>query len=263
MILQNYSNNIQLTNKQTENKKSIKKWYYLFAIPLWVFSSFVVAELIVFYGVHLLRYSGVSFSQINESILSAVSSTIVYLIAIFITVGIPWLIKKQKTTKNELGLSRLPSWMDILITPAGLIIYIVLSAVLSFIVAYFFPSINMKEIQNVGFNSIVQNFEYVLAFITLVVIAPLSEEFLFRGYLFGKLKKYFPVWIAIIITSLLFGAIHGQWDLAIDTFALSVIMCILRQVTNGLWAPILLHMVKNGIAYYIIFISPLFLTTLG
>ena len=94
----------------------------------------------------------------------------------------------------------------------------------------------------------------MLAFITLVVIAPVAEEVLFRGYLYGKLKKYVPVWAAILITSALFGLIHGTWNVAVDTFALSIILCLLRESTGGIWASILLHMIKNGIAFYFLFI---------
>jgi membrane protease YdiL (CAAX protease family) len=125
-----------------------------------------------------------------------------------------------------------------------------------------FTVIQINQAQDVGFSHLSKNYQYILAFITLVVIAPIAEETLFRGYLFGKLKKFVPVWVAIVATSLLFGAIHGQWDLAIDTFSLSVILCLLRQFTGNIWAPILLHMTKNGIAYYFLFINPLILATL-
>ena len=102
-----------------------------------------------------------------------------------------------------------------------------------------------------------------MAFLTLVVIAPVAEETIFRGYLLGKLRKFVPVWLAILATSVLFGAVHGAWNLAIDTFALSVVMSLLRQNTGSLWASILLHMTKNGIAFYILFINPAILHTLG
>jgi membrane protease YdiL (CAAX protease family) len=102
-----------------------------------------------------------------------------------------------------------------------------------------------------------------LAFVTLVVVAPIAEEIIFRGYMYGKLKKFVPIWVAILATSLLFGAVHGAWNLAIDTFALSIVLCSLREFTGNIWASILLHMVKNGIAFYILFIYPTLLTTLG
>jgi len=270
-MLQNYSNSDQPEQKISATAEPIAKlepvhrgWWMMLGLPALVFVGFFTAELIVTYGAALLNYLGFSFGAINESILSTIFSAIIYLLAIIITIGLPWIIKKHKTNREELGLSRLPSWMDILITPAGLIVYIIFSAVLSLIFFKIFPGLDANQVQNVGFSGMSQRYEYILAFITLVIVAPIAEETLFRGYLFGKLKKYhIPIWLAMIITSALFGAIHGQWDLALDTFALSMVMCLLRQVTGNLWSPILLHIAKNGIAYYILFINPIFLTTLG
>jgi membrane protease YdiL (CAAX protease family) len=86
---------------------------------------------------------------------------------------------------------------------------------------------------------------------------------LFRGYLLGKLRKYVPLWAAILVTSLLFGFVHGAWNVGIDVFALSIVLCLLRVWTKTLWAPILLHMLKNAVAFYLLFINPLLLGTLG
>ncbi len=249
----------ETNNQLIETPKKIR-WSMILALPSLVFVGFFTAELAVTYGCVLLKNLGVPFGVLNESVLNTILSSIIYLLAIIITAGLPWLIRRHKTSKEELGFSRLPSWMDILLSPAGLIIYVIFSAIMSLLFFNFFPNLNINQAQNVGFSEMSQKYEYILAFITLVIVAPVAEEILFRGYLFGKLRKYnIPIWVSIIITSILFGAIHGQWNIAIDTFVLSVILCLLRQITGNLWASILLHMAKNGIAYYILFISPLFL----
>jgi len=62
--------------------------------------------------------------------------------------------------------------------------------------------------------------------------------------------------VAALVTSLVFAAVHGQWNVAIDTFALSLVLCALREVTGTIWAGILLHMFKNAIAFYVLFIYP-------
>jgi membrane protease YdiL (CAAX protease family) len=45
--------------------------------------------------------------------------------------------------------------------------------------------------------------------VVAVVIAPITEELVFRGFLFNALHRYFPVWIAIVLSSLMFGLLHG------------------------------------------------------
>lgn len=244
-------------NVENINKKSNKSWLFLVLLPAWVYSGFFVAQYLVIFLIGLLNNFGLSYEFLDTSVLEMVISTVVYILMLLIVIGLPWLIFRSKTTREEVGLSRLPFWMDIIITPAGLIIYLVITVALTLLMVNFFPNIDVKQAQEIGFSGINQRYEYILAFLTLVVIAPIAEEIIFRGYLFSKMKKYLPVWISIIVTSLMFGFIHGQITVAVDTFALSIVLCVLRQITGGLWSPILLHMAKNGVAYYILFINPI------
>jgi len=234
----------------------------LIILPAWVFVSFFAAQLLVSGLMTILSLIGVSLSWLSPAVLNTSLAALLYLITLLIVIGMPWLVKKRATRMNDIGLGRLMSWMDILITPAGLIIYLILSSVLILVATRLLPWFDINQAQDVGFDQLGQRYEYILAFITLVIVAPISEEIIFRGYLYGKLKKFVPFWISIIVTSLLFGAIHGSWNLAVDTFGLSIVLCLLREVTGSIWSSILLHMTKNGIAFYILFINPLLLATI-
>ena len=44
-----------------------------------------------------------------------------------------------------------------------------------------------------------------------VIFSPLIEEYLFRYLIIGRLRKYMPVYIAILISTLLFTALHTQY----------------------------------------------------
>jgi membrane protease YdiL (CAAX protease family) len=102
-----------------------------------------------------------------------------------------------------------------------------------------------------------------LTFVALVVIAPVAEEALMRGFLFGALRRRLPFIWSTLITSAMFASLHlagGEqgagplWVAAIDTFTLSLALCYLREKTGRLWAGIGLHMLKNGIAFVALFI---------
>ncbi len=235
----------------------------LIALLAWVFVSFAMAQVVIVALIWLLKLIHVPFGAIDPTVLETAIAALIYIVTLGLVIGLPWLLKKRKTTLNDVGLDRLPTWTDVLMAPAGLVIYFVLSASLTFLATSFLPWFNASQPQDTGFSQLNFGYEYFLAFITLVVIAPVAEETIFRGYLLGKLRKFVPVWVAILATSVLFGAVHGAWNLAIDTFALSVVMSLLRQNTGSLWASILLHMTKNGIAFYILFINPTLLHTLG
>jgi len=243
--------------------QNYSKWWMLIILPAWVFVSFFAAQALVTGSVWLLVVLNVPLKSLNQAILSTSLAALLYLITLIIVIGAPWLIKKRRTSRADIGLTRLPSWTDILITPAGLIIYLILSSILILLATHVLPGFDINQVQDTGFEQLSYRYEYILAFTTLVVVAPLAEEILFRGYLYGKLKKFVPVWAAILATSLLFGFLHGDLNLAIDTFALSIVLCLIRESTGGIWASILLHMTKNGIAFYILFINPSLFTTLG
>lgn len=243
--------------------KRSSKWWLGLGLALWVLGGFVAAQLVFVGAVLGLKALGVQFGAINPAVFNTIMAACVYILTLVLVAGVPWWAKKRRTTRQDIGLTRLPRWMDILLAPAGFVVYLLGSAVLMLVVSKLVPGFNGSEVQNTGFENLFQYFEYLLAFLTLVVAAPFIEEVLFRGYLYGKLRKAVPLWAAILITSALFGFVHGHWNVGLDVFVLSVVMCGLREITGSIWAGILLHMIKNGLAFYLLFINPSILTTMG
>ncbi len=233
-------------------------------LPAWVLVGFLAASLLLSGGIQLLFSIGILLpGSINESIFNATFAALAYTLTLLIVVGLPYKLKGIKTTKEELGLTRLPDWMDILLTPASFIVYLLFAGLLTLAVSELVPGFDAEEVQEVGFDSITRYYEYALAFITLVVVAPIAEEVLVRGYLYGKLRKIMPVIVAMLISSLLFSLMHFQWNVAINVLPLAIIMVLLREITGSIWAGILLHMLKNGVAFYLLFINPSILNTIG
>lgn len=250
--------------KETEVKKSrFKNVIEVLGLLAWVFLGFMLAQALIVGVFLLLGTLNVSFEGVNENTFNTAITAVVYLLSVAIVMGLPWLIKKRPTTLRDLGLDRWPSWLDIVWTPAGYVVYMIASMILVAISLVALPFVDMNQVQDTGFSNLFHSYEYVVAFISLVILAPIAEEVLFRGYLLQKLGKRAPTWLAIILTSLLFGAVHMAWNVGIDTFALSIVLCLLRLVTGSLWAPILLHALKNGIAFYLLFLNPSVLNMLG
>lgn len=241
----------------------LKKYYKLslaVILPAWVFVSFILAQLVVVFAVWLLKQLGLSVSTVNKSVLGASIAAAVYIITLLVTIFGPRLFKRGYTSKKEIGFDRLPTWTEVFITPAGFVIYLIIAAILMLLMSKIIPGFEPEQVQEIGFSQLTHRYEYFLAFGTLVLVAPIAEELLFRGYLFGKLKSSIPVWAAIIITSTLFGVVHGAWNIGVDTFALSIVLCSLRLATGSIWPSILLHMLKNSIAFYILFVNPILST---
>lgn len=229
------------------------------AYTILIISSFFV----IFYGTQLwvgfligfLTIAGIDFRFINENTLNTVMAFVIYAVSLLGIIGLFKAFRLNLSSK-EIGLNRLPSWADIFITPLGFVAYFVMTYLFTLVVSLLFPAVNLMESQDTGFNSLNSSTEYIGAFITLVLLAPIAEEVLFRGYLFGALRRYIKPWLTILITSIIFGFVHGNINLMIDTFALGLVLGTLRQTTGSVWAPILLHMTKNGLAFYLLFINP-------
>ncbi len=223
----------------------------------------MLAQALVVVLVAVLQELSVPLDQIDASLFQVVAGGVIYALSLLIVIGLPWLLRKYRTTREDLGIQRLPTWMDIVWVPAGAIAYLVLTASITALAMLVLKFIDFDQVQDTGFSGINEQAEYIMAFVMLVVIAPIAEELLFRGYLFGKLRKYSPTWIAILITSVLFAIVHFAWNVGLDVFALSIVLCLLRVVSGSLWPSIMLHMLKNSVAFYFLFINPTVISTLG
>ena len=226
------------------------------AAAVWVVLAFYAVQLVLTGVILGLDGFGVSFEDVNQSVLGAVLAAVVYAITLGVVIGVPWLVMRDKVSRKELGVHRPLAWRDLLLSVPAYLLYFLLTAVAAYVVITYIPAIDMEQAQDVIFNGIGRNYEFILAFITLVILAPVAEEVLFRGYLFGRLMRYIPVWLAVLVTSAIFAAEHGQWNVAVDTFILSVVMCAVRLHTGTIWTPIMIHMIKNGIAFYLLFVNP-------
>lgn len=81
--------------------------------------------------------------------------------------------------------------------------------------------------------------------ILALVVGPVMEEVVFRGYLQSALARRFPAWVAILITSLLFMAGHGPMVLWPMYFVYSVAWGWIFIHTGSLKMSIAFHMLSN------------------
>ena len=176
-----------------------------------------------------------------------VFSSLFLLLFIFITKKI------LKFKWSTLGV-KLPGWKGMSAAVPALFSYFVISLILTFIATKIVPGFKLEQAQDVGFKDIKQPVELILAFLALVVFTPIMEELVFRGMLFKGLSKRLPFWISAVVTSLVFATLHGQWNVAVDTFALSLILCYLVKRYDSILPTIFLHAIKNSIAFTLLFV---------
>lgn len=158
------------------------------------------------------------------------------------------------TNRTELGFKHLPTFVDLGLAPIGYIVHLVLATALTSLMSLF-TWFNAAETQDTGFSYFITGGDRFVAMIALVFIAPLAEEILMRGWLYGKLRTKLKAPLAILLVSLVFALLHGQWNVGVTVFSLSLVLCTLREITGTIWSGIILHMLSNGIAFYLLYVA--------
>ena len=86
----------------------------------------------------------------------------------------------------------------------------------------------------------------IAVLVMAVVVAPLAEEFIFRGYLYAAAKKYTGPFAALVVTSLLFAVVHGHAFSIPALFTLAVCLGLAYERTGSLLVPMIMHAVFNA-----------------
>lgn len=162
---------------------------------------------------------------------------------------------------SAIGWTR-PRWQHIGYALLGIVVYLAAYILMLMVAKILIPSLDLEQEQQTGFESASTTTELILTGISLVLLPPIVEEILFRGFLYTGLRKALSFWPAAVITSIVFGAGHLQfgsgapllWVAALDTFALSMVLTFLREHTKSLWPAIIIHMLKNALAFSLLFI---------
>lgn len=204
-----------------------------------------------------------SVGQANSWFVNSVWAQFSYVLLAYgmLLSSIIWFLRWRQVSLQAIGLKR-PRWRDLGLALGMLPLYYAAYLVIVAVVKQLVPALNVDQKQQIGFSGAHGVLPLTVTFLSLAVIPPLVEETVMRGFLFSGLRAKLMLPWATIITSVLFALGHLQfgsgapllWIAALDTFTLSLFLIYLRQKTDSLWASILLHGLKNSLAFILIFI---------
>jgi membrane protease YdiL (CAAX protease family) len=129
-----------------------------------------------------------------------------------------------------------------------LIIFIVLSNVALALVSFLFPAFNANQPQTNEFTGATSS-HTSLALIALVLLPPMLEETIFRGFLFPALAKKWGVGWGAVISSAVFGIAHAQANISIYTFVLGLLLCFMYVRLKSIYPGMAVHMLNNYLAF--------------
>ena len=184
-----------------------------------------------------------NISEIN-SLVVIVTAALIQAVVMVTLVLLVCFVKNRGTWVDlGLGMSRVLPFKSGLLSGFGLLI---VSMAYGFIAGQLAGDIPAQGIlEQMG------EFEGLVGILSLglvvVVLAPLSEELVFRGFIFGALRKRSGFLVSGVLSSLAFTIIHLQFHpvLFIQIFILGFLLALVYERTHNLVVPMLAHGVYN------------------
>lgn len=84
-----------------------------------------------------------------------------------------------------------------------------------------------------------------LMILSVAILGPILEELVFRRVIFGTLIKKYNFWISAIVSGLVFGAIHLEFEHLILYTICGLVFAYLYHKTQSIWTSIIAHVLLN------------------
>ncbi len=158
-------------------------------------------------------------------------------------------LRKYTARWRDLGWKKFNVFKAALYIVLAFVLFIASVEAAFWLVTYVFPQFNANQAQTNEFTSPTSSTARTLSLIALVALPPVIEETLFRGFIFPALSKWGGVVVGAVLTSLMFGFAHLQYNVGLYTIILSLILCAMYYRLRSIWPGVLLHMINNYIAF--------------
>lgn len=176
---------------------------------------------------------------------------IAYLIQIIVLFLPMWVfvIRKYKTNLADFGFKKIALKKMLFIALGSYVFYLILATLITTIL--FSNNLDIP-----GYHSQASYIELfgsdrlgiTVAILVIVILAPIIEEFFFRGFVYRILTKIWPVWLGSLMTAIMFAAVHFQLESFFPILLLGLFLNFTYQKSGSLWTSITFHSLNNAIA---------------
>jgi CAAX protease family protein len=183
---------------------------------------------------------------------------------IFIGTAVMFASFAGKPSPRQFGLRPARFWPTVGWAALGLFSFYLLAALYTAIVQ---PDAEQTVAQDLGADQ--GTLGRIAAGFMIICIAPVAEEFFFRGFFYRALRSRYSILVAALIDGLLFGAIHWDFSSADALLivpplaALGFMFCLVYERTGSLYPVIALHALNNAIAFAVTIEDPAISLVLG
>jgi membrane protease YdiL (CAAX protease family) len=169
---------------------------------------------------------------------------------IFIGTAVMFASFTRKPKPEHFGLRPTPFWSAVGWAALGFATFYVAVVIYTVVLQ---PDTEQTVAQDLGANQ--GTVGLIAAGFMVICVAPVAEEFFFRGFFYRALRSRYTVLVAAGIDGLLFGIIHFDFSsadalLIVPPLALlGFIFCLVYEQTGSIYPVIALHALNNAIAY--------------
>ncbi|MEM7148149.1 MAG: CPBP family intramembrane glutamic endopeptidase, partial [Verrucomicrobiota bacterium] len=156
----------------------------------------------------------------------------------------------RRSISEVFGLARYP-WWRVLVVSTGLMFVVV---PLVFVASFVFRRTVLNDVgdgleMQEAVKLLAEQSDFALRFSLILaacVVAPVVEEFIFRGYFYPVVKRYSDRFFSAVVTSLAFAVVHMNLLSMAPLFVLAMAFTIAYELTGCLWVPIVMHALFNA-----------------
>lgn len=171
------------------------------------------------------------------------------LVGVAIGMGlVAWFLRHYKVSWSAVGWRRVGVLRTFKYLFGILFVFIVLANLSLWLVKVLVPEFNVDQPQSNQFTGAVATHPS-LALIALVLLPPILEETIFRGFIFPALSKRMGVAWGAVLSSVIFGIAHGQANLFVYTTILGLLLCFMYVRLGSIVPGVLVHMLNNYLAF--------------
>ncbi|HUL34736.1 MAG TPA: CPBP family intramembrane glutamic endopeptidase [Candidatus Eisenbacteria bacterium] len=241
-------------------------WAHFIVLVVFGFVSLVVVQgvLAVIYGPH----QRMPTKELEDYLISkpqfAIGSMLLWYAAIFFFLYVTLSVLRGHPFWKTLGWRKLvPMNREM---PTNPLAYLLAGAGLSLVINLL--TAHLKTPENIPMEELFKHRQTALLFVGMaVLVAPLVEETLFRGYLYPMFARAFGITPGILVTGFLFGLMHGAqlgwtWSLVALLTVVGIALTFVRARTGTVVASFLMHLGYNGLIAVAALVSTHGFTTL-
>lgn len=97
--------------------------------------------------------------------------------------------------------------------------------------------------------------EGIFTMITVVVLAPIFEEMIFRARLYNILSRNTSPLVSASLSAIVFGVVHMEPIVVVEALVVGVVLSYYYLSKRSIFLPVILHMFNNAVGYILIVMS--------